>query len=722
MCRKRLMMKEIIEPIAKQLQVKTTQVEAVLSLLGDGATVPFIARYRKEMTGALDEEQIRLIQEQYAYQVNLAKRKEDVLRLIETKGKLTDEIKAAVMSCTKLSQVEDIYRPYQEKRKTRATDAIAKGLEPLALWILACPRDGDLTKEAEKYINELVKDVEVAIQGAKDIIAEKVSDDAKVRERIRESMERFGRIVTKEKKKHTDDKKVYKMYYDYNERISSLAPHRIMALDRAEKEKVISVNVEIDEERQIEWVTRRFTKRQSSSVDFIIKEAVEDGLKRLALPSVEREIRNELSEKAHEQSINVFSMNLERLLLQPPMKNKTVLGFDPAFRTGCKLAVIDITGKMLEVSVIYPHEPNAKVKQSEEKMLDLLKRYPIDIIAIGNGTASRESEAFVANLIKKYSLNVSYTMVSEAGASVYSASKLAREEFPDLHVEQRSAISIARRIVDPLSELIKIDPQSIGVGQYQHDLPTARLKERLDFVVSKAVNRVGVNVNTASVELLKNVSGLSAASAKSIVTYRDEHGEIESRKELKKIPKIGAKSFEQAAGFLRIEDGKELLDRTSIHPESYALAKKILKKLSLSEEDMGSEKAQAALKEVHKETLVQELESDLYTIQDILDAIALPLRDYRDQYDAPVLRSDVLELSDLHIGDKLEGVVRNVVDFGAFVDIGLHEDGLVHISKMSRQRIAHPSELVSVGDILSVYVYHIDEEKQKVQLSLLPLQ
>lgn len=722
MCRKRLMMKEIIEPIAKQLQVKTTQVEAVLSLLGDGATVPFIARYRKEMTGALDEEQIRLIQEQYAYQVNLAKRKEDVLRLIETKGKLTDEIKAAVMACTKLSQVEDIYRPYQEKRKTRATDAIAKGLEPLALWILACPRDGDLTKEAEKYINEKVNDVEAAIQGAKDIIAEKVSDDAKVRERIRESMERFGRIVTKEKKKHTDDKKVYKMYYDYNERISSLAPHRIMALDRAEKEKVISVNIEIDEERQIEWVTRRFTKRQSSSVDSIIKEAVEDGLKRLALPSVEREIRNELSEKAHEQSINVFSMNLERLLLQPPMKNKTVLGFDPAFRTGCKLAVIDITGKMLEVSVIYPHEPNAKVKQSEEKMLDLLKRYPIDIIAIGNGTASRESEAFVANLIKKHSLKVSYTMVSEAGASVYSASKLAREEFPDLHVEQRSAISIARRIVDPLSELIKIDPQSIGVGQYQHDLPTARLKERLDFVVSKAVNRVGVNVNTASVELLKNVSGLSAASAKSIVTYRDEHGEIESRKELKKIPKIGAKSFEQAAGFLRIEDGKELLDRTSIHPESYALAKKILKKLSLSEEDMGSEKAQAALKEVHKETLVQELESDLYTIQDILDAIALPLRDYRDQYDAPVLRSDVLELSDLHIGNKLEGVVRNVVDFGAFVDIGLHEDGLVHISKMSRQRIAHPSELVSVGDILSVYVYHIDEEKQKVQLSLLPLQ
>lgn len=715
-------MKEIIEPIARQLQVKTTQVEAVLDLLEHGATVPFIARYRKEMTGALDEEQIRLIQEQYAYQMNLAKRKEDVMRLIETKGKLTEEIKEAISACTRLSQVEDIYRPYQEKRKTRATEAVAKGLEPLAKWLMTCPRSGSVETEAATYLNEQVPTIEDALQGAKDIIAETVSDDAKVRERIRESMERFGTIITKEKKKHSDDKKVYKMYYDYHERVSSLAPHRIMAIDRAEKEKVISVSIDIDEERQKEWVNRRYTKRQASIADDLIIAAVEDGLKRLVLPSVEREIRKELSDKAHEQSINVFSMNLERLLLQPPMKNKTVLGFDPAFRTGCKLAVIDTTGKMLEVSVIYPHEPNARVKQSEQTMLDLLSRYPVDIIAIGNGTASRESEAFVANLIKKYQLAVSYTMVSEAGASVYSASKLAREEFPDLHVEQRSAISIARRIVDPLSELIKIDPQSIGVGQYQHDLPAARLKERLDFVVSKAVNRVGVNVNTASMELLKNVSGLSSATAKSIVAYRNEHGTIHNRKELKKIPKIGAKSFEQAAGFLRIEDGEELLDRTSIHPESYALAKAVLQRLSLSENLMGSVQAQEAVKDVQASVLAQECATDRYTMQDILDAIALPLRDYRDQYDAPVLRSDVLELSDLHIGDQLEGVVRNVVDFGAFVDIGLHEDGLVHISKMSRQRISHPSELVSVGDILRVYVYHIDEEKQKVQLSLLPLQ
>lgn len=715
-------MREIIEPIAKQLKVKTTQVEAVLNLLADGATLPFIARYRKEMTGALDEEEIRLIQEQYNYQVNLAKRKEDVLRLIEEKGKLNDEIKAAVAACEKLSQVDDIYRPYQEKRKTRAKTAIENGLEPLAKWLLSCPVSGDVSSEASKYINDKVKDEEAALQGAKDIIAEYVSDNAAVRERIRDAMNRFGCIVTKEKKKHEDEKKIYQIYYDYNERLTSLAPHRIMAIDRAEKEKVISVSIVIDDERQLEWIMRRYTKRTAGISDELIKEAIADGYQRLIYPSLEREIRNELSEKAHEQSIQVFSMNLERLLLQPPMKNKTILGFDPAFRTGCKLAVIDETGKLLEVSVIYPHEPNAKVKQAKEIMLDLIHRYPIDIIAIGNGTASRESEAFVAAFIRENQLKVAYTMVSEAGASVYSASKLAREEFPDLHVEQRSAVSIARRIVDPLSELIKIDPRSIGVGQYQHDLPSARLKERLDFVVSKAVNRVGVNVNTASAELLKNVSGLSSATAKSIVNYRNEHGAIHSRQELKSIPKIGAKSFEQAAGFLRIEDGTEWLDRTAIHPESYELAKKLLELLGLHITQMGSEEAKAAVEQADVKQLVEQLNGDSYTINDILEIIALPLRDYRDRYDAPILRSDVLELSDLHPGDELEGVIRNVVDFGAFVDIGLHEDGLIHISKMSRHRIKHPSELLSVGDIVKVYVFAIDEVKHKVQLSLLPIQ
>lgn len=716
------MEQHIIQSMAATLQIQQEQIQSTLRLLEEGNTVPFIARYRKEVTHGLDEEQIRVIQEQYDYQVNLEKRKEDVLRLIEQQGKLTEEIKTSVAACQKLSQVEDIYRPYQQKRKTRASEAINKGLKPFAEWMLKLLRDGDVWKEAEAYVNDKVSTPEDAIQGAKDIIAEMASDDPALRQKIRSSMERYGKVVTKEKKKHTDEKKVYKMYYDYSERISTLASHRIMAIDRGEKEKVLSVSIEFDKDYIIDWTIRRFTKhRQSDSVAYI-EDAIHDGLKRLAFPAVEREIRSQLSEKAHEQSIDVFSLNLERLLLQPPMKNKMVLGFDPAFRTGCKLAVVDKNGNMLDVSVIYPTPPNAKIKEAKEKMLQLLKTYPIDVIAIGNGTASRESEAFVASLIREYHLSVAYTIVSEAGASVYSASKLAREEFPDLHVEQRSAISIARRIIDPLSELIKIEPQSIGVGQYQHDLPAARLKERLDFVVSKAVNRVGVNVNTASEELLKNISGLSGASAKSIVQYRREHGELKNRQELKKIPKIGAKSYEQAAGFLRIEDGDERLDRTSIHPESYDTARKVLRHLSLSEKDMGTKQAQEAVKEASLESLSEVCGSDRYTIQDILDAIATPLRDYRDRYDGPMLRSDVLELSDLHIGDQLEGVVRNVVDFGAFVDIGLHEDGLVHVSKMSRQRVSHPSEMVSVGDIVKVWVYNIDEEKQKVQLTLLPMQ
>ena len=715
-------MEHIIQPMAAQLHIQPEQIRNTLQLLEEGNTVPFIARYRKEVTKGLDEEQIRVIQEQYEYQVNLEKRKEDVKRLIEQQGKLTDEIIAGINACEKLSQVEDIYRPYQQKRKTRASDAAAKGLKPLADWLLQLYRDADVKAEARKYLNDKVKDVESAIQGAEDILAELASDDPAVRQKIRSSMERYGRLTTKEKKKHTDDKKVYKMYYDYSERISTLASHRIMAIDRGEKEKVLSVAVDFDKDYITDWTIRRFTKKRQSPCVPYIEEAVRDGLKRLAFPAVEREIRAQLSEKAHEQSIEVFSLNLERLLLQPPVKNKMVLGFDPAFRTGCKLAVVDKNGNMLDVSVIYPTPPNAKIKEAKQKMLQLLKEYPIDIIAIGNGTASRESEAFVASLIREYHLNVAYTIVSEAGASVYSASKLARDEFPELHVEQRSAISIARRILDPLSELIKIDPQSIGVGQYQHDLPTARLKERLDFVVSKAVNQVGVNVNTASQELLKNISGLSQATAKSIVEYRKANGELKNRKELKIIPKIGAKSYEQAAGFLRIEDGDEMLDRTSIHPESYAIARRVLQQLSIASQDMGSEQAQEAVKQADVGALIKACESDRYTIQDILEAIATPLRDYRDRYDAPLLRSDVLELEDLHIGDQLEGVVRNVVDFGAFVDIGLHEDGLVHISKMSRHRVSHPSELVSVGDIVKVWVYHIDEEKQKVQLSLLPVQ
>lgn len=572
--------------------------------------------------------------------------------------------------------------------------------------------------ELDAYINENVKDREAAIQGACDIIAEKVSDDVDVRNKILDSMTNFGRIVTSEKKDHEDDHKVYKMYYDYSERVNTLAPHRVMAIDRGEKEKVLNVSISFNEEYIENWVCRRFIRFTNSGTSEYVRAAILDGLKRLAYPSIERMVRSALSEKAHESSIDVFSMNLEKLLLQPPMKDKVILGFDPAFRTGCKLAVIDASGKKLTVDVIYPHQPNAKVRESEQKLVQLCKEYHVNLIAIGNGTASRESEAFVANTIKKFNLPVSYTIVSEAGASVYSASKLAIEEFPDLHVEQRSAISIARRLMDPLSELIKIDPQSIGVGQYQHDLPTARLKERLDFVVEKAVNRVGVNINTASVSLLKNVAGLNNASASSIVSYREENGKIESRTQIKKIPKIGPKAFEQAAGFLRIEDGKEPLDRTSIHPESYKATKVLLKELGLDTSDLGTQKAKDVISNCDTKQLMQDTGLDSYTLKDILDAICMPLRDYRDKYDAPLLRKDVLEIEDLHINDKLEGTVRNVVDFGAFVDIGLHEDGLVHVSKMSTKRVKHPSDVVSVGDIVTVWVYNIDQEKQKVQLTM----
>ncbi|MDO4467053.1 MAG: Tex family protein [Bacillota bacterium] len=710
---------EIINQIAKELKIKNKQIEETLAMLEEGSTVPFIARYRKERTGGLDEEQIRVIQEQYEYQVNLAKRKEEVLARIETLGRLTEDIVKQVNECTKLVQVEEIYRPYKQKKKTRASIAIENGLEPLAEFLLTLPR---YFKEDvfTSYINEKVTSEEEVISQAKDIIAERVSNDSSIRDKVYDSMYNYGRIQTTIKKDAEDENKVYQMYYDYSEKVTTLANHRIMAIDRAEKSKVITVSFNFNEEYIMNWVTRKMIRFPNSPAAPYIQEAIEDGLKRLVYPSVERMIRSELSERAQNSSIELFSMNLEKLLLQPPLKNKTILGFDPAFRTGCKLAVIDESGKKLTVDVIYPHQPNAKVKEAKTKLIKLVKDYKVDVIAIGNGTASRESEAFVAQTIQENHLDVKYTIVSEAGASVYSASKLAIEEFPDLHVEQRSAISIARRLGDPLSELIKIDPQSIGVGQYQHDVPGAKLKERLDFVVEKAVNLVGVNINTASVSLLKNVAGLTNATATNIVKYREENGKFMSRAEIKKVPKIGPKAFEQAAGFLRVEDGRELLDRTSIHPESYSIAKLVLKELSLDKKDMGTSKAKEAINDCDRNQLLESVGCDKYTLNDILDSIGQPLRDYRDQNDAPVLRSDVLELEDLHVGDELEGTVRNVVDFGAFVDIGLHEDGLVHISKMSRGRINHPSDLVSVGDVIKVFVYKIDMEKHKVQLSLLP--
>lgn len=715
------MNEKIILAIAKSLNIKPNQVRNTLKLMEEGATVPFIARYRKELTEGLDEEAIRVIEENYTYQVNLAKRKEDVLRLIDTLGKLDDNLRKEIEACEKLTQVEDLYRPYQQKRKTRASEAIKKGLQPLADYLLSMPTQGDIVSIASKYVNDEVKSVEDALQGAKDIIAEMASDHPKIYERMRSNMRRQGKIITVAKKQHNDEKKVYGKYYDYQERLSTLAPHRVMAMDRGEKEKVLTVSIEHPYvERDIQYAIEYMCSHCDGISRPYIEDAVRDGMKRLCIPSVEREIRKELSEQAHEQSIGVFSTNLEKLLMQPPMSKRWILGFDPGFRTGCKLAVIDEMGKLHKIAVIYPHPPVKKDRDAKRIVLDLLKTYPIRIIAIGNGTASRESEAFIANLIQEHQLDVSFTLVSEAGASVYSASKLARDEFPDLAVEERSAVSIARRILDPLSELIKIDPRSIGVGQYQHDLPNARLKERLEFVVSKAVNRVGVNVNTAGVELLKNVAGLSSATAKNIVAYREEHGEITRRDQLLSVPKIGLKSYTQAAGFLRITDGEEPLDATSIHPESYPLAKQILSDFGLSISQLGTDECEAALQELNVKALCEKYQCDSYTLEDIIDCIKRPLRDYRDQYDAPLLRSDILEITDLKVGDSLEGVVRNVVDFGAFIDIGLHEDGLCHVSSMSRLR-KKPYEIVSVGDVVKVWVKEINLEREKVQLSLIPL-
>ena len=704
-------MEQLIIPIANELKINKEQVESTLKLLEEGNTVPFIARYRKEVTKGLDEEQILFIQQQYEYQVNLQKRKEDVIRLIETQGKLTKELKKEILECDKLSKVDDIYRPYQQKRKTRASDAIAKGLEPLSKYLLTLKGKANIEEEAKKYLNENVETVKDALQGAKDIIAELVSDNAKLRWRVKESIYRFGFIVTKKKKNAVDDNLTYKMYYDKSEKVAYIANHRVMAIDRAEKEKVITVSFTYDVEYLENYAIRGFAKNSESSSYDLVVEAIKDGLSRLLFPSVEREIRNDLSEKAQKQSIDIFSLNLEKLLLQPPVKSSCVLGFDPAFRTGCKLAVVDSTGALKKIDVIFPHAPVNKVDEAEKKMLKLIKDYDIKLIAIGNGTASRESENFVSNLIKNNNLNISFTIVSEAGASVYSASEIAREEFPDLHVEQRSAISIARRLLDPLSELIKIDPKSIGVGQYQHDLPQKQLNERLDFAILKSVNLVGVDLNTASKELLMHVSGLNKNIALSIVEHRGEIGKFKDRSQLKKVKKLGSKTIEQCAGFLRINDGEEPLDKTSIHPESYSIAKKIMKKFNIS--TLGESI------DVNVDELSNELGVDSYTVKDIVDSINQPLRDYRDKYDAPLLRQDVLDIKDLKVGDKLNGTIRNVVDFGAFVDIGLHEDGLIHVSKMNKARNIHPSEVVSVGDVVKVWVSAIDLERGKVQLSLI---
>lgn len=711
---------QIITEIANDLGVKKHQVEVVLTLLSEGNTIPFIARYRKEATGALDEEEIRKINEVYEYQVNLLKRKEDVIRLIDEKGLLTEELKNEILNASKLVEVEDLYRPYKEKKKTKATEAIKNGLEPLADIFMKFPDFGTLDSICQNFLTEQVKTVADAVQGAKYIIAERISDDAKYRKAIRDYVYHNGVLISKKKKNAEDEKGVYEMYYDYSEKVSRMKPHRVLAVNRGEKEGVLSVSLDVNQEDITSYLERKIIKNPKSFVVDEIKDAIKDSLKRLIYPSVEREIRADLKEVGEEDAIQNFSHNVEHLLLTPPMKEKVVMGFDPAFRTGCKLAVLDGTGKVLDIAVIYPTEPHNDFEGSKKVLLDLIDRYQVDVIAIGNGTASRESEAFVAACIKEAKRKVEYIIVSEAGASVYSASPLAISEFPDLTVEKRSAISIGRRLQDALSELVKIDPKSIGVGLYQHDVQQKKLDESLDFIVTKTVNRVGVNINTASSSLLKYVSGLTKKAIDAILAYRDQFGKFLNRDEVKKVKGITPKVYEQAIGFLRIEGGNHPLDRTSIHPDNYKQAESILKELGFSANDIGTDALKNALKDFDYNSYMEKLGIDRYTLEDIIKAFLEPNRDPRDDMPKPLLRADILHLEDLHVGEKLQGTVRNVVDFGAFIDVGLHDDGLVHISKISKSYIKHPSDILSVGDIVDCYVIGIDLKKQKLSLSLIP--
>lgn len=707
------MNEEIIKNICLELGIKEFQVNNTLKLLGDGATIPFIARYRKEATGNLDENEISKINEVYTYQVNLLKRKEDVIRLIDEKGLLTDELKNSIMSASKLVEIEDLYRPFKEKKKTKATEAIKLGLEPLAKEIFR--ENENIFNVAKKYLNDKVLTVEFAIEQASYIVAENISDNASFRKYIRVNTVKFGVLKSVKKKKAVDTEKLYEIYYDYSEPIKNIKPHRILALNRGEKEDVLTVSIAYNEEYLENYLKSKLIHKNNKDTTMILEKCIKDSLKRLIMPSIEREIRAELSEIAEDSAIDNFSNNLRNLLMQPPIKSKTVLGFDPAFRTGCKLAVISETGKLLHIDVIYPHEPKNEIEKSKEKILSLIDKYKIDIIAIGNGTASRESEAFIANTIKMAKRDVSYIIVNEAGASVYSASKLAQTEFPTLHVEERSAVSIARRLIDPLSELVKIDPKSIGVGMYQHDVTSKKLDEELAFVVATAVNGVGVNVNTASRELLNYISGLNKKMIDKLFDYKNKVGKIKTRKELTKV--FSDKVYEQAIGFLRILEGENILDKTSIHPESYSVALAILGKYNLSLNDIGSEKINKVLENINFEELARNVNSDVYTVIDIVKSLQSPLRDPRDNLAAPILKSDILTIDDLKVGMEVEGTVRNVIDFGAFVDIGLKNDALIHISEISDNFIKHPSEELQVGDIITCYVLSIDKEKNKVSLT-----
>ena len=714
--------KDVITFLVSTLNLEEKQINIVLEMLSEGATIPFIARYRKDKTGNLNEDQIRAIEEQYRYQENLYNRKQDVIRLIDEKGMLTPEIQEAVLQCTKLTEVEDIYRPYKEKKKTKASEAIKNGLEPLAKMIMSFPTTGSLEQMASKFLNENVKDTASALEGAGYIIAEWISDNAGYRKWIRNNVFANGTIDSKIKKNAEDPNKVYEMYYEFTDRVKYIKHYRVLALNRGESEKVLNVSIGMDDDAITSYLEKKLIKDEKSFVVELVKNSIKDSLKRLILPSIEREIRSELTEKAEKQAIDTFSTNLEHLLLTRPIKGMTVLGFDPGYVNGCKLAVVDQNGTYLDSTVIKPFLNGSKqdeyIKASKLIVKNLIEKYKVDIISIGNGTASRESEKFCAEMIQEYKLPCKYIITSEAGASIYSASKLAIEEFPDLAVEKRSAVSIGRRLQDPLSELVKIDPKSIGVGEYQYDVNQKELASALDFTTSKVVNEVGVNINTASKSILKYVSGLTKSVIENIYKYKEKN-KITSRDEIKTIKGMTDKVYEQSIGFLRIPDGTNPLDKTGIHPESYELTNKLLNKLNLKIEDINTDNFKDTLKKQNIVKLSEELNSEYYTIEDIIKELLNPGLDPRDELEAPILKSDVLHIEDLKVGMELQGTVRNVASFGAFIDIGLHDDGLCHISKMSKQFVKNPNDIVNVGDIVTCYVADIDLTKQKVQLSLI---
>lgn len=707
---------DIVKVLASELNIKESQAEATIKLIDEGNTIPFIARYRKEVTGSLDDEILRSLDERLRYLRNLDEKREQVLAAISEQGALTKELEESLKKAMTLVEIDDLYRPYRPKKRTKAMIAREKGLEPLAEMILSGDINENLESLAKSYISEEVENEKIALEGANDIIAEKVSEEATYRTKLRNEIFEKGLIETVAKDEEA--KSVYENYYSYEEQIKKILPHRILAINRGEKEKFISVKIVAPETELLEYLYKQVIKNKNFYCEEFLKKAIDDAYKRLIFPAIEREIRNELSEKAQEASIKVFSKNLEQLLLQPPIKGKVVLGWDPGFRTGCKIAVVDEFGKVLDTTVVYPTEPKKQVKETKETIKKLIEKYNVNLISLGNGTASRESEVVIVDLLKELKRDISYVIVNEAGASVYSASELASKEFPNFDVGQRSATSMARRLQDPLAELVKIDPKSIGVGQYQHDMNQKRLSETLGAVVEDSVNKVGVDLNTASFSLLEYISGINKTLAKNIIEYRETNGAFTSRKELLKVPKLGPKAFEQCAGFMRIRDGKEVLDATSVHPESYKVSKEILKKLDLdiSELKKGGIKG-ISKKVVDYDKLAAEIGIGVVSLKDIIKELEKPALDPRDELPAPVLRSDVLDIKDLKEGMILKGTVRNVIDFGAFVDIGIHQDALVHISKLSSKFIKHPLEVLSVGDVLEFKVLSIDLDKNRVGLT-----